>query len=114
MTFLCDMWKISAEEYMAFLTRHGIKCLGIHIIFRDRTVIFVDESKYLDISLNDKKFSEAEKQIIKLLERSEKLVDKFTELAVKTQSKEEKTDDEFEDQFQEEFEETLQQYDEEE
>lgn len=114
MTFLCDMWRISAEEYMAFLARYEIKCLGIHIIFRDRTVIFVDEAKYLYLSLNDKKFSETEKQVIKLLERSEKLVSKFTELAVKTQNKEEKLDDKFEDEFQEEFEESMQQYDEEE
>ena len=102
MTFLCDMWRISAEEYMAFLKRYDVKCLGIHIIFRDRTAIFADEERYLDLSLNDKNFIEAEKQIIKLLERSEKLLAKFTELASRNSSK------------QDELEESFQQYDEDE
>lgn len=110
MTFLCDMWRISAEEYMAFLERYGIKCLGIHIIFRDKTVIFADEEKYLDLSLNNKKFDEAEKQIIKLLERSEKLISKFTELATKKFGGEERVDDELE----QEYDESVQQYDDEE
>lgn len=102
MTFLCDMWRFSAEEYMQFLGRNGIKCLGVYIVFRNRIVIFVDEEKYLDLSLNDKNFIETEKQIIKLLERSEKMVDKFMELAARAEHKEEN------------FEETLQQYEDEE
>ena len=106
MTFLCDMWRFSAEEYMEFLGRNGIKCLGIHIIYRNRTAIFVDEAKYLELALNDKNFINAEKQIIKLLERSEKLVDKFMELASKSQTNE--------DDLEENLEEKLQQYDEEE
>lgn len=110
MTFLCDMWRISAEEYMMFLERNGIKCLGIHVIFRDRTVIFVDEAQYLNLSLNDNKFIQTEKQIVKLLERSEKLIGKFTELASRTKS----TEETLENKFEEEFEERLQQYDEEE
>lgn len=103
MTFLCDMWRISAEEYMAFLTRYDIKCLGIHIIFRDRTVIFVDEDKYLELSLNDKKFIEAEKQIIKLLERSEKLISKFTELATMKFGNEEIPKNEPEQEYDDSF-----------
>ena len=110
MTFLCDMWKISAEEYMEFLARYGIKCLGIYIVVKDRTAIFVDEAKYLELSLNDKSFSEAEKQIIKLLERSEKLVSKFIEIAIKNQSKKETANEKLEEDIQEDFEENLEQY----
>ena len=110
MEFLCEMWKISAEEYMEFLARYNINCIGVHIVFRDQMVIFVDEAKYLHLSLNDKNFSQAEKQIIKLLERSEKLLGKFTEITNKFQTREERMDEEFE----EEFEESFQQYDEDE
>ena len=77
MTFLCDMWRFSAEEYMQFLGRNGIQYIGVYIIFRNRIAIFVDEAKYLELSLNDQKFIQAEKQLIKLLEREEKLVDTY-------------------------------------
>ena len=86
---------------MRFLELNGIKCLGIYVIIRNRTAIFVDEAKYLGLALNDKKFIEAEKQTIKLLERSEKLVNKLMELTMGKEEKEEST------------EENLEQYDEE-
>ncbi len=86
MTFLCEMWKFSAEEYMQFLERNGIKCLAVQIIFKNRTAVFADEDKYLELSFGNSKFNEAEKQIIKLLERSEKLVDKFMELAARAEN----------------------------
>lgn len=86
MEFLCDMWKFSAEEYMAFLERNGIKCFGVHVIYRNSIMIYADEEQYLELSLNNKKFMQDEKQIIKLLERNEKLVNKFIELASKIES----------------------------
>lgn len=104
MTFLCDMWRFSAEEYMQFLERNEIKCLGVYIILRNRIAIFVDEAKYLDLALNDKKFIQAEKQLIKLLEREEKLVDKYMEFAARIERSGENIEneamqnDEYEDQ----------------
>ena len=78
--------EVFSEEYMQFLERNGIKCLGVHIIFRNRIAVFADEDKYLELSFGDPKFNEAEKQIIKLLERSEKLVDKFMEIAARAEN----------------------------
>jgi len=77
MQFLCEMWKLSAEEYMAFLVRNGIKCFGVHVIYRNKVAIYADEEQYLNLSINSSKFNEDEKQIIKLLERSEALVEKL-------------------------------------
>ena len=48
-------------------------------------------------ALNDKNFINAEKQIIKLLERSEKLVDKFMELASKSQTNEDSLEENLEE-----------------
>lgn len=101
MTFLCDMWRFSAEEYLSFLGRKGIKCLGIHITYRNRMSIFVDEAHYLDLALNDNQFIEDEKQILKLIERCEVLVNKFMELAAKNPHVEEQLDDQLE-QYDEE------------
>jgi len=83
MEFLCDMWRFSAEEYMAFLSRRGIENFGVYITFRNRIAIYADEDKYLDVSINDQIFNQDEKQLIKLLERAEVLVDKFMEFMAK-------------------------------
>lgn len=93
MQFLCEMWKFSAEEYMTFLNRNGIKCFSIQIIYRNRVLIYADEERYLHLSINDRKFDEDEKQILKLLERSEALVDKFIELAAKIEANHEHSEE---------------------
>lgn len=93
MEFLCDMWKYSAEEYLLFLERNGIKCFGVSFIYSNKVIVYADEEEYLYKSFNDVKFMQDEKQLIKLLERNETLVNKLMEVLAKMESTKDNTDE---------------------
>ena len=80
MVFLCEMWKFAANEYMEFLNRYGIENFSVGILFRDTVDIYVNQDKYLQISVNDSNFTANEKHIINLLELIERMVDQSAKI----------------------------------
>lgn len=97
MELICEKWAPLAQEYAKFLNRHGLPTVSV-ITKRNELgyvmSVYSLEEKYLEISLNNTKFIEEEKQLNTLLQVIEALA---IRLFLEEEEDDEDTDEEYYD-----------------